>query len=202
VTVHWKNNDGTDGGTEQDQCSTGKGHCCVEPGTSSATCSESKSRQADTNCTPVARKNVIRHVRDHGGIEFWTEIDSARAIALHEYAPVDGTPLSHGCIRLNHDMAVKIFCGAIAQKTVVNIINVARPMCDHPALQAEWASDFTDAGTDPLPKDGETRAQVLETRRELQSAFGGESHTPAEYAAMTPADIPRCKVKTPPRAKP
>jgi len=193
VTVHWKNDDGTDGGTEQDACSTGKGHCCVDStsGASTGTCSPAKSRQDGTNCTPIGTKTVIRHVRDHGGVEFWTEIDSARAVALHQYSPMDGTALSHGCVRMNHDMAVKVWCGSVAGRTTVEVKNIARPMCDHPALQREWLGDFADAATDPLPPDGDTRRNILETRRELTRAFG-TTHTPAQYGAMTAADIPRC----------
>jgi hypothetical protein len=166
----------------------------VEPASAAeGACSVAKSRRDDTNCTPIAHKKVLRHVRDHKGVEFWTEIDTDRAIALHEYAPVDGTPLSHGCVRLHHDTAVKIFCGSIAHKTTVDIVNVARPMCDHPKLQQEWMNDFRMAATDPLPPDGESRREVLEARSELESAFGGKSHTAAQYAKMTHDDIPRCK---------
>jgi len=201
VTVHWRKKDGSDGGTDHGPCSTGKGRCCVEPGSAAeGACSVAKSRRDDTNCTPIAHKNVLRHIRDHKGVEFWTEIDTDRAIALHEYAPVDSTPLSHGCLRLHHDMAFKIFCGSIAHKTTVDIVNVARPMCDHPKLQQEWMNDFRMAATDPMPPDGESRREVLEARSELESAFGGKSHTAAQYAEMTHDDIPRCKTPHPSHA--
>jgi hypothetical protein len=196
ITVHWKKNDGTDGGEENDKCSTGKGHCCVAPGAGQGgTCSPARSLIGDTNCTPIGPKTVKKHVYDHSGVMYWTEIDSNRAIALHEYFPVDGTPLSHGCVRLNHDMAVKVFCGARDFATRVTIVNEARPMCNHGALQKEWEEDFANAAIDPLPKDGESRRQVLETRKELEDAFG-RKHTPAEYAAMTATDIPRCYLAT------
>jgi uncharacterized protein DUF4157/L,D-transpeptidase-like protein len=199
VTVHWKNKDGTDGGTEEDQCSTGKGHCCVAPGAGSGgTCSATTSKIDNTNCTPIGLdQHVVRHVRNHGGVQFWSEINTDRAVALHEYSPVDGTPLSHGCIRLNHDMAVKIFCGSVDRRTQVQVINVARPMCDHQALQDEWLADFALAATDPLPKDGELRREVLEARRELKDAFG-KTRTPAQYGALTASDIPRCNLPAAP----
>ena len=197
ITAHWRNDDGSDGGTDTDQCSTGKGHCCVDSTSgSSGTCSPFTSRLDGTNCTPIGKKTVVRHVRDHGGINFWTEIDTGRAIAMHEYAPVDGTPLSHGCVRLNTAMAQKIWCGAVDGQTVVEILNVARPMCDHAALQAEWNGDFSLAASD-LPKDGETRRQILEARMEMRAAFG-KSHTQEEFSKMTDADIPRC---APPKSR-
>jgi hypothetical protein len=162
-------------------------------------CTETQSRLDGTNCTPITKgKLITSKTFDHGGISYWSEFDHDRAIALHEYSPVDGTPLSHGCVRLNTAMAKKIFCASRINATTVVVKGFARPKCDWPALQEEWAGphgDFQTAGTDI--KDGdksETARQVREARREMTSAFG-KSHTPAEYRALTAADIPRCKGK-------
>jgi pyrrolidone-carboxylate peptidase len=194
ATVHW-----SDGTTERDICSTGKGHCCVEPGAAEGgTCSAARSRISETNCTPVttgAGMPVVNRVRDHGGVMFWSEIDPGRAIALHEYHPVDGRPLSHGCVRLRNPMAVKIFCGSRQNQTRVQIINLARPLCDHPQLQQEWLDDFSKAGMDLAAADGETRRQIRAARRELTDAFGRRL-TPDQYNALTASDIPRCLIKT------
>ena len=47
-----------------------------------------------SNRTPVGRRPVSALVADHGGVPWWTEFHTPRAIALHEYWPVDGTALS------------------------------------------------------------------------------------------------------------
>jgi pyrrolidone-carboxylate peptidase len=139
---------------------------------------------------------IVSREVNHNDVFFWSEIDSARAIALHQFEPVDGTPLSHGCVRMNKPMAVRLFCGARQNQTIVHIRHLARPMCDHPALQKEWLNDFALAGTDPLPPDGDrTRASILTERMALESAFGRKL-TPAETAAFTAADIPRCRIAT------
>lgn len=197
ITVHW-----SDGTTESDQCSTGKGHCCVPAGSAEGgTCSEAGSRVNGSNCTPVtAGMPVVNRVLDHNGVAFWTEIDSVRAIALHEYAPVDGTPLSHGCIRLNRPMAIKIFCGSRRsrrQQTIVEIINLARPMCETTSLQQEWLGDFRQGGLDLSQFDGDrdTQASIRETRRELNAAFG-RTLTIDQIHSLTVADIPRCRIAT------
>jgi hypothetical protein len=115
------------------------------------------------------------------GVDFWTEIVTSRGIALHQYSPVDGTPLSHGCIRLDHDTAVKIWCGSRdlsgsrRPHTTVRVHGLARPRCDHPTLQQEWRGDFEEAGQ--RPPDGEqfdarTAHHIEITRRELRSALG------------------------------
>ncbi len=193
VTVTWDKA----GDDPSKPTSTGKGHCCVEPGSAAGgTCSEAESRIDGTNCTPVGTKLVVNRVRDHGGVEFWSEIDPARAIALHEYSPVDGTPLSHGCIRLNHADAVRIFCGVRQNVTKVKIVNVARPMCDTPSLQKEWKEDFDLAGQTLAGADGETTRQIQEARREMNAAFG-RTVKPSEFSTFSvPKDIPRCRLRT------
>jgi pyrrolidone-carboxylate peptidase len=101
-------------------------------------------------------------------------------MALHKYAPVDGTPLSHGCVRLDEGAAIKIWCGSRDRATsktptTVAVQGLARPRCDHPALHKEWRGDFSDAGR--KPKDGETfdakaLHHIAETRSELRRALG------------------------------
>jgi hypothetical protein len=195
VTVHW-----SDGTSESDACSTGKGHCCVDPAEpSGAACTISGSYADGSNCTPITVQNgylVKNRVRDHNGVEFWTEFVPDRAIALHKYSPVDGTPLSHGCVRLHEDMASKIFCNVRQNKTWVQIHGFARPKCDHAGLQDEWRGDFSMGGADLSKADGETQTQILETRKELNAAFGRKLSV-MEIQALTIDDIPRCTRKAP-----
>jgi hypothetical protein len=136
---------------------------------------------------------------DHHGVLWWTEFVPNRKIALHEYAPVDGTPLSRGCVRLRREMAVKIFCGARENRTWVQVQGFARPMCDHGRLRAEWVRDFAGGGQDLSAGDGDARRQasIRETRRMLNAAFG-RALTVAEIRALGPDDIPRC-TRTAPR---
>jgi hypothetical protein len=70
-----------------------------------------------------------------GGVRLWTQFHNARSIALHEYRPVDGTPLSHGCVRLNRSTAQTIFDGAVTGVTRVTVRNLAAPRCNHTTLQ-------------------------------------------------------------------
>jgi hypothetical protein len=190
VTATW-NDDSTDSGP----CSTGKGHCCVDPANpTGVACTETRSRTSDTNCTPItsgAGLPVLKKVLDHKGVNLWTEIDSARAIALHAYSPVDGTPLSHGCVRMHDDMACKIFHGSRVGKTMVQIQGFARPMCDHAALQDEWKGDFRMGGKDLSKADGDERGEIVEARKELNDAFGRKLSV-AEIQALDETDIPKC----------
>ena len=191
VTVHW-----TDGSTEEDICSSGKGHCCVDPANpTGTTCTAGGSLVDGSNCTPIGTLSIKSRVADHGGVHFWSEIDSNRSIALHQYddnGVVDGTPLSHGCVRLNGPMAKKIFCNVHQFRTQVQIQGFARPMCDHPALQDVWQGDFDTGGRDPIDGDKQDAAQVQEARNELSSAFG-RTMTKDAIKKLTPADIPKCK---------
>jgi len=192
VTAHW-----SDGTQESDSCSAGKGHCCVDPADpDGVACTQSGSTADGSNCTPITRRNGyrVRHRDlDHRGIAFWTEFVPSRGIALHQYTPVDGTPLSHGCVRLNRDMAKKIFCGVRQSETWVQVQGFARPMCDHPELRAEWAGDFAWGGRDLSDFDGDTASQnsILETRRMLRAAFGRQLSV-EEIRGLGPDDIPRC----------
>jgi hypothetical protein len=172
VTAEW-----TDGRRRSDLCSTGKGQCCVEADDPRPGWTEAESQVSGSNRTPTGRRPVSNEPeRDHRGIAYWTEFHTPRAVALHQYSPVDGTPLSHGCVRLNEDMARHIFEGARRARTVVEVIGTPRPRCDHPLLRREWANDFATAGT--APPDGETvaasreRHTIRTERRALRGALG------------------------------
>jgi hypothetical protein len=212
VTWEWN-----DGAREDARCSTGKGHCCIGPeAVQAAASTERGSRQGGSNLTPVGRRAVASRTRvTAGGVEFWTEFHSGRSIALHEYAPVDGTPLSHGCVRMDHGPAVRIWCGSRPGRTTVHVTGLARPRCDHPALRREWLSDFRESvarpGDGEPPFDARRRRHIALTRRELRSALGvsdpeltrrmealrGRTHDfalppSASDRAAAAAEIPRC----------
>jgi len=200
VTVTW-----SDDSTESGQCSAGKGHCCVDSSNPSGiACSAEGSKQEGSNCTPITQAMgypVRDRVFDHSGVFFWTEfVPSPRSITLHKYAPVDGTPLSHGCVRLNEDMAKKIFCNVRENQTWVQVHGFARPSCDTSSLQKEWLADFAMGGRDLSQADGDLKGEILETRKELNAAFG-RTLTVDEIQKLTVKDIPRC-TKTAPLAKP
>lgn len=191
VSVHW-----SDGNTDSDEkCSSGKGHCCVDASTpTGVTCTEAGSKVNGSNCTPIGQLKVQNRVADHSGVQFWTEIDPNRAIALHRYddwGVVDGTPLSHGCVRLQLETAKKIFCGVQQNKTVVEVKGFARPKCDWAALQKVWLGDFQVGGQDLSKADGDERANIIETRQELNAAFG-RTLTVDEMQKLTAKDIPKC----------
>jgi Domain of unknown function (DUF4157)/L,D-transpeptidase catalytic domain len=213
VNVTW-----SDGHTNTGQCSTGKGHCCFDDTPAAAeggVCSAAGSTQTGNNCTPVGTFTVTAKTpKTSEGIEFWTQFHDAKSVALHDYDPrVDGTPLSHGCVRLHLKFAKLIFEGARVGVTRVIVQNLARPLCNHRALIREWERDFSEAGT--KPPDGEqinpetkkryTRAEIQaerhaieETRKELRSALGvDEAGLDKQLAAAAAAKdvqaaIPRC----------
>jgi hypothetical protein len=189
VTITW--NDG--GPPESDECSTGKGHCCFDESLAEGgVCSAAGSRVGGTNCTPVGTFKVTKKIpKTASGVELWTQFVDSRSIALHDYDPlVDGTPLSHGCVRLHQPMAQKIFDGAVVGKTRVRVRNLAQPRCNHPMLQAEWMRDFDTAGTTPpdgervdpvtgqrrtreeLARRSRQRRSIARERRDLRSALG------------------------------
>jgi hypothetical protein len=194
VNIEW-----SDRGTDSDQCSAGKGHCCVDSSNATGVaCTAGASQTDGSNCTPITQRAgypVQNRVLDHGGINFWTEFVPDRAIALHEYRPIDGTPLSHGCVRLHTDMAKKVFCGVRQNQTWVKVLGFARPQCDNKTLQAEWMRDFATAGM-AKPDGVTTAAEIAETRRELNAAFG-RTLTADEINKLTEKDIPRCKSSAP-----
>jgi hypothetical protein len=200
VTATWN-----DGSTSSGECSTGKGHCCVDPANpTGVACTEARSRTYGSNCTPITTGKglpVLRKQKDHKGVQLWTEIDSTRAIALHAYSPINGHPLSHGCVRLHDDMACNIFNGSRVGKTMVQIKGFARPMCDDTTLQAEWQHDFDKGGKGMSKADGDEKAEIAETRTELNAAFG-RTLKPEEIRGFTAKDIPKCTATRPLPAAP
>jgi hypothetical protein len=136
---------------------------------------------------------VKNRVYNHNKVFFWTEFVPERAIALHNDETVYSTPLLHGCVRMNHEMARTIFRNVRQNQTWVQVHGFARPSCDHDALRDEWLGDFSVGGADPSKADGDTASQIRETRRELNAAFR-RTLTIDEIRALTADDIPRCSV--------
>ncbi len=207
----------SDGTTKDGECSTGKGHCCFDEFAGAAAggaCSAARSTQVGNNCTPVGDFTVTAKIPVTGsGVKLWTQFHDAKSVALHEYSPVDGTPLSHGCVRMHRSMAQTIYDGARINVTRVKVEGLAKPLCNHKALQDEWTGDFDEAGT--IPPDGEqinfetgrkyTTAEIAKetrhirgTRKELKSALGvDEAGLNTELAAVKSgasivSKIPRC----------
>lgn len=144
VTLHW-----SDGTLETAGCSTGKGHCCVDT-SDGVTCDRARSRTNGSNCTPIsagAEFPISDRRREHNGWQFWNTFVPSRGIALHEYPVVDGTPLSHGCVRLPLNTARHIFCGERQNQTMVEVRGFARPRCDHAQLRTEWLGDISGSAT-------------------------------------------------------
>jgi pyrrolidone-carboxylate peptidase len=197
VNIYW-----SDGTVESDECSTGKGHCCVDDATpEGVACSVKESRTDGSNCTPITEGTgfpVENRVRNHRGVEFWSEFVPERAIALHDYDPlVNGSPRSHGCVRLHRGTAQKIFCGVQQRQTMVQVHGFARPKCSDPVLQDEWKEDFR-AATAPAP-DGETPQkreerlkQQREERRMLNAAYGRKLTEKELAGGLDALEIPRC----------
>lgn len=207
----------SDGSKETGRCSTGKGHCCFDEAAGAAeggACSASHSTDIDNNCTPVGDFTVTTKVpKTAGDINFWTQFHDAKQVALHEYWPVDGTPLSHGCVRLDTKMAKIIFDGARVGVTKVKVEGLAKPQCANSTLQSEWEDDFKDAGKkppdgtmiNPATKKKFTATEIAretshikETRKEMRSALGvNDKGLDAEVAAVAGgasvlSKIPRC----------
>ena len=207
----------SDGRSESGEISTGKGHCCFDDSAGTAeggACSAARSRQVGNNCTPVGDFTVTARVPvTGGGVRLWTQFHDAKQVALHEYSPVDGTPLSHGCVRMHTAMAQTIFDGSRVGVTRIKVEGLARPMCDHPTLQSEWSDDFTLAGS--TPPDGQTidpfsgerltwaeiareRRHIRGAREEMRSALGtDDAGLDVELAAVQGgapivSKIPRC----------
>jgi hypothetical protein len=156
VTLHW-----SDGTLETAGCSTGKGHCCVDT-PDGVTCDRGRSRTTGSNCTPIssgAEFPISDRRREHNSWQFWNTFVPSRGIALHEYPVVDGTPLSHGCVRLPLDTARHIFCGERQNRTMVEVRGFARPRCDHAQLQQEWRDDISNSA---IPgSDGEEYRTIV-----------------------------------------
>lgn len=207
----------SDGSKETGRCSTGKGHCCFDAAAGAAeggACSAAHSTDIDNNCTPVGDFTVTTKIaKTASEINFWTQFHDAKQVALHEYWPVDGTPLSHGCVRLDTKMAKIIFDGAREGITKVKVEGLAKPRCENATLQSEWADDFKDAGKkppdgtmiNPSTKKKFTASEIAretkhirETRKEMRSALGvDDKGLDAEVAAVAGgasvlSKIPRC----------
>lgn len=198
VTLHW-----SDGTLETSGCSTGKGHCCVDT-PEGTTCDRQRSRQTGSNCTPIssgAEFPIIDRRREHNTWQFWnTFVPSPRSIALHEYPVVDGTPLSHGCVRLPLDTARHIFCGERQNRTMVEVRGFARPQCGHRQLQEEWKGDV--AGSTIPGSDGEDYRQIVRdgyghdlTSEEASQLQSGTSPLPL------PPRCPAARTAVPPTAE-
>jgi hypothetical protein len=116
VTLDWQ---GTppDGARSSFRCSTGKGYgdpgdpagiclrsCCTAGSNPCASPNDRRSANGSC-CTPVGSFVIQSKERDHavdgGTIPFWMYFYRSRGIAIHEYNPVNGEPLSHGCVRLD-----------------------------------------------------------------------------------------------------
>jgi Domain of unknown function (DUF4157)/L,D-transpeptidase catalytic domain len=180
----------SDGRREAGICSTGKGTCVVDPG-SHVGPNTSQTNQSDSNWTPNGAHKVQFKQEDHSGIRWWTQFN-ARGIALHYYTPVDGTPLSHGCVRLNQDFAERVFRGALAsvdvgaaRATNVLVRGTPRPRSTHAAVITEWQHDFSQGSGEP--RDGGDR----ELRRHLRLAFGGVNDAELNRR-IAAGNIPRC----------
>jgi hypothetical protein len=201
VTAHY-----TDGRELTDICSAGKGGCCLEPDARGPAWSAADSRENNSARTPVGRFKVEQKIPDNRGIKWWTEFEDPRDIALHQYWPVDGTPLSHGCVRLHGDTAKAIFEGSVEHKTVVEVRKLPTPRCNHPALQREWAGDFRTAGTPPDGEKPDVRREIAHTRafltrslrlseRDLDAKIAELTAAPGGLGALDSvgAAIPRCR---------
>lgn len=207
VTIFWN------GGTVEGpfQCSTGKGGCCIDSTDDNAVGANERGSTVDRSAwTPIGVHTVAFTRRNENtGTDFWTEFHDDRDIALHSYPRVNGTPLSHGCVRLSRSVAQTIYCGSIANLTRVEVRGFARPRCNNAALVNEWLGDFNLAseprdgpGADPdsinsarrslirfLELEGRPRAQS-----ELDSRIAGLRTTSGGPIDMTRlvAAIPRC----------
>lgn len=205
----------TDGSTFSDECSTGKGHCCFDAKAGAGeggVCSESRSKEYGNNCTPIGTWTVTRKIGS-GPVPYWTQFHDNKSVALHEYTPVNGEALSHGCVRLHANTAKRIFDGAVANATRVKVQGMARPDCSSTVLQKEWSGDFATAGrkppdgamTSPRTSRRYTKDEILadtrpirEERRALRSALDTDDKgLDAEVAAVAGGaavepKIPRC----------
>jgi pyrrolidone-carboxylate peptidase len=161
VTIFWNYS----GNTETAECSTGKGTCCVDSTADDniVGAQQAGSRTSGSHWTPIGVRSV-ESITNLGAADmrrYWTEFHSGRSIALHAYTPVDGTPLSHGCVRMDVNMAQKIYCGSMVGRTRVEVRGFARPRCNNTNLQAEWAAD----GISPVPRCTATSGLGAEVER-------------------------------------
>lgn len=144
VSLDWQ---GTppEGARSTFRCSTGKGYgdpddppgickrACCTPGANPCESPYDQKSSRGSCCTPIGNFTIQSKEREHavegGTIPFWMYFYSTRGIALHEYSPVDGTPLSHGCVRLDSVNAEMLFNHSYANTTRVNVSGAAIPAC-------------------------------------------------------------------------
>ncbi len=151
------------------RCSTGKGYGDPDdpPGICNRSCCTSgvnlceppydQRRSRGSCCTPVGNFVIQHKDREHevsgGTIPFWMYFYRTRGIAIHEYSPVDGTPISHGCVRLDSVNAEMLFNHSHANVTRVSVSGTATPAC--PSTRA--CSTSAAVG---LPEDGKRFASA------------------------------------------
>jgi hypothetical protein len=124
VSLDW-----SDGSHTTDiECSTGQGRCCPRA------CDPPKNSVNGSNCTPDGTFTVDNKYMTTGHLNFFVSFVPGRQIGLHEYSPVNGTPLSHGCVRLHRADAATVYNGTVAGSTIVNVRGVAVPNCPRPGV--------------------------------------------------------------------
>jgi hypothetical protein len=125
VSLDWSDGSHTTG----IECSTGQGHCCPRA------CDPPRNNVNESNCTPDNGPfTVDNKYRRTGHLNYFVSFVSRRQIGLHEYSPVNGTPLSHGCVRLHTADAATVYNGAVPGTTIVNVSGVAVPNCPRPGV--------------------------------------------------------------------
>jgi L,D-transpeptidase catalytic domain len=144
VSLDWQGTPPTDARSNF-RCSTGKGYgdpddpvgictrACCTPGVNPCESPYDQKRSTGSCCTPIGDFVIQSKERDHavegGTISFWMYFYRNRGIALHEYSPVDGTPLSHGCVRLDSVNAEMLFNHSYVGATQVTVAGTATPAC-------------------------------------------------------------------------
>jgi len=127
------------------RCSTGKGYGDPDdpPGVCNRACCTAEGNMCDppfdqpgstgSCCTPVGNFVIQQKDREHevtgGTIPYWMYFYRRRGIAIHEYFPVNGTPISHGCVRLDSTNAEMLFNHSHANVTRVSVTGRATPDC-------------------------------------------------------------------------
>lgn len=143
VSLSWS--DGTE--TSGIQCSTGKGRCCPHP------CDPPNNEVNGSNCTPSAGSPYRvdnKYPRTGAGLNYFVSFLPGREIGLHEYSPVDGTPISHGCVRLHRADAMTVYNGTVPGTTRVQVSGVAVPTCPRPGAPAcRTTTSLNDTGVPP-----------------------------------------------------
>jgi hypothetical protein len=145
VTVEWQGTAPADVYSNF-RCSTGKGYgdpgdpagicrrdCCNTGGANPCAAPNDEPGARGSCCTPVGDFKIRSREREHavtgGTIPYWMYFLPRRGIALHEYSPVDGTPISHGCVRLDAVNAQMLYTYAVVGVTDVHVSGTATPTC-------------------------------------------------------------------------